>query len=167
MERLGASELLFGALFLAVVANAARRGLLREGSLLLALGVGLWLAGRLSPPVEALLAPGRQGGAWSVLTYLGLVLGLLIVAAAASALVGPWARRGPLQLLDRIGGAGLGALEATFLIGLLALLGERLGLLQPASDGAVGHAVEVVRLGLAWLTLTVPPEVLAMARLGA
>lgn len=166
MERVSGIDLLLGVLFIALVANAARRGLLREGSLLAALGVGLWSAGWLFPAVQMLLSPGGQRGPWSVLTYLALVLSLLILAAALSALVAPWARRGPLRLLDRVGGAGLGVLEATFIIGLLALLGERLGLLQPAAGGAVGRAAEVVRLGLGWLTLAIPREVLALAQLG-
>lgn len=166
MERVSGSDLLLGVLFVALVANAARRGLLREGSLLAALGVGLWSAGWLFPAVETLLSPGGQRGPWSVLTYLALVLTLLILAAALSALVAPWARRGPLRLLDRVGGAGLGVLEATFLIGLLALLGERLGLLQPTTGGALGHAVTMVRVALAWLTVAVPREVLALAQVG-
>ena len=46
-------ELLCALLALLLVINSARRGFLREGSLLLSLLLAVWLAGRLYAPLNA------------------------------------------------------------------------------------------------------------------
>lgn len=156
-------ELILGCIFLLLLANAARRGFLREGSLLLGLGLALWSAGRLYHQVGAALLGGRPDGPWPILVYLGLVLMLLIVAAALSALAAPIVCRGPLRALDHLGGLAVGLAEATLLVGLLALAGERLGAVRLPASGPAARAVELAGIAFAWLAGTIPREIIALA----
>jgi uncharacterized membrane protein required for colicin V production len=151
-------DLALGLAFLLLVANAARRGFLREGSLLLGLGAALWLAGRfyrgLAPDLPALVG----GGPWPTLIYLLLAFVLVVVACALSALAAPSLRSGPLRLVDRLLGCTVGAAEAAVLIGLLLMVVQRTGLFSIAVESPAAWAVEAASVALAWLRATVPPH---------
>jgi len=148
-----------------LVGNAARRGFVREGSLLVGLAGGLWLAGRLYHQFGGPLA--HDGGApWSVLVYFGLVFGVVIAAAALSALAVPLVRQGPLRLLDRLAGLLIGLGEAGLVVGLFATVAERLGALRFPMPGLPMRAVDLARTALAWLSTAIPPDILALARPG-
>lgn len=158
------SELAIGLASLLLVANAARRGFLREGSLLLGLGLALGLAGPLYRQAELGLPREASRGAWAVALYVALALALLLGAAALSALVTPAVRRGPLRTLDRLVGAGIGLAEATVVVGLAAILGQRVGLWPAQAVGPTARAVDAALLAIGWLTASIPAEVVALAR---
>ena len=145
------------------MANAARRGFVREGSLLLGLGAALWLAGRLYRQLGTALLHADDGGPWPVVVYCGLALVLVLVAAALSALATPLVRRGPLRLLDRAAGLAVGLVEASLAVGLLASIGQRFGLPRPPAGGLAARALDLSAVGLTWLTATIPPEILKLA----
>src|SRR5204863_2904292 len=105
-------ELALGLAFLLLVANAARRGFLREGSLLLGLGLALWLDGRLYRHLGAAVQRSDGDGPWLVVVYVGLALVLMVAAAGLSSLAAPLVRRGPLRVLDRTAGLAVGLAEA-------------------------------------------------------
>jgi uncharacterized membrane protein required for colicin V production len=157
---LSGADFVLGLAFLLLVANAARRGFLREGSLLLGLAAALWLAGRLyrgiAPEVPALVGDGP----WPALIYLLLAFVLVVVACAVSALAAPSLRSGPLRLVDRLLGCTVGAAEAAVLIGLLVMVAQRAGALQVAVESPAARAVQAASVALAWLRATVPPDVL-------
>lgn len=154
-------ELAAGLAGLLVVANATRRGFLREGSLLLGIGLAFWLAGALYHPLGALLLPREgRGGAWAIVLFAALALTLLVAVAGLSALAAPLVRRGPLLGLDRVAGAAVGLGECVLLLGILALAGERLGLFRPPPSGPLARASELVGIGIGRLVAAVPPEVL-------
>ena len=156
-------ELALGMVFLLLVANAARRGFLREGSLLLGLGLALWGAGRLYRQVAAAIL--RDGEApWSIALYGALVLMLLIVASGLSALITPLVQRGPLRVIDRLAGLAVGAGEATLLVGLLAAAGERVGVLRLPPASPAWRAAELAGRGLSWLTAAIPHDLLGLVR---
>ena len=153
-------EIVLGAAFVLLVANAARRGFLREASLLLGLGGALWLAGTLFRRLSAEL-PAEVGTApWPTVVFVVLALVLVLVGAGLSAHAAPALSRGPLRLLDRALGCVVGVVEASILVGLLAMVGERLGALRLAGEGPTARAVEAASVALAWLRAAVPPEVL-------
>ena len=116
--------MVFGICCLLLVANAGRRGFLRESSLVVGLVAALWLAGQALPSCASALrgrqpVPGPQSSisAWRSSS--------LIVSTGASSLTAPVFRRGPLLTLDRIAGLGVGLAEAAMLVGLLAMVGNR------------------------------------------
>jgi uncharacterized membrane protein required for colicin V production len=149
-------ELLLALAFVLLVANAARRGFLREGSLLLGLGLALWLAGQLYRQLGAMLpAP------WPVVLYLGLALVLLIIAAALSALASPLIRRGPLLAADRLAGLVVGVAEAAVVVGLLTMVARRLGAVGAPPGDLAARTVDVAAVSLSWLAATIPPEIVA------
>ena len=148
-----------------VVANAARRGFFREGSLLVGLALSFWLAGLLYRQAGPLLplAGGRQ---WAVGLYVGTLVVLLVVAAALSSRAVPLVRGGPLRTLDHLAGLFVGILEADVGLGLLATAGERFGLLPIPADGLAARAVLIATSGLNWLAATVPPDFVTLPALG-
>jgi uncharacterized membrane protein required for colicin V production len=152
-------EVAAGLAGLLIVANAARRGFLREGSLLLGLALALWLAGQLHRPAALLLLRQEQGTAGAVLLYVVLALGLLVAAVGLSSLAAPFVRRGPFRGLDRLAGAAVGLGEAVLLVGVLGLAADRLGGVRPLSGGLVARAAEVVGMGVVWVGRLVPGEV--------
>ena len=154
------SELLAGLAAVLIVANAARRGFLREGSLLLGLGLALWLAGQLHRPAGLLLLREARSGPSAVVLYVVLVLGLLVAAVGLSALAAPFVRRGPFRALDHLAGAVVGLGEATLLIGLLALAADRLAGVRPPPGALVARAAGGGGGGLVWLAAAIPSEVL-------
>jgi uncharacterized membrane protein required for colicin V production len=158
-------QLALAVVCLLLIANAARRGFLREGSLLLGLGLALWAAGRAYQYLSLTILAGESGTAWSAVLYLAVVLVLLIVAAALSALATPLVKRGPLRTLDCLAGLLVGGIEVGLLIGLLATIGFRLNLPWSPADGALTRTVELARLGFAWLAATIPSEILLQAGL--
>lgn len=149
-------ELALGLAFLLLVANAARRGFLREGSLLLGLGLSLWLAGKLHQMLGVSAAPGDVGEAWSLVVYLVLALVLLIIAAALSGLASPLVQHSPLRLFDHLAGLAVGLAEATLVVGLIVLTGERLAGFKPPPDSPTARAAELASSSLAWLTVNIP-----------
>jgi uncharacterized membrane protein required for colicin V production len=154
-------ELLCGGLCVAVALNAARRGFLREGSLLLGLAAAIWLAGQWYRPLGALLLRSQERSEpWAALAlYVGLTLVLLVVLLGLSSLAAPLVRRGPFQRLDRAAGLLVGLGEAGFAIGLLALTGERLGLFRPLPGSWISRSAEAVSTGVVWLSAAVPVDV--------
>ena len=155
------AELVAGLAGVLIVANAARRGFLREGSLLLGLGLALWLAGQLHRPAGALLLREARSGPPAVVLYAVLALGLLVAAVGLSALAAPFVRRGPFRGLDRLAGAAVGVAEAILFVGLLALTADRLVGVRPAPGGLVARAAEVVGIGFVWMARAIPGDVLA------
>jgi uncharacterized membrane protein required for colicin V production len=153
-------DLAAGLAGLLIVANAARRGFMREGSLLLGLGLALWLAGQLHRPVGRLLLHQERNPAMAVGLYVVLVLGMLVAVVGLSALAAPIVRGRPFRGLDRLAGAGVGLAEATLLLGLLGLATERLAGLRPASGGLLARAAELVGRGFAWASTAIPGDVL-------
>jgi uncharacterized membrane protein required for colicin V production len=151
-------DLLVALVFLLLVANAARRGFLREGSLLFGLGLALWLAGQLYRQLGSTLP---SPGPWLLVMYFGLALMLLIAAAAVSALASPLMRRGPLLVADRAAGTLVGVIEAAVIVGLLMIVAGRLGAISVPTDGLAARSVDVAGLSLSWLAATIPPEVLS------
>jgi uncharacterized membrane protein required for colicin V production len=153
-------DLVLGVAFLLLVANAARRGFLREGSLLFGLAAALWLAGRLyhglAPDVPALVGDGPG----PTLLYLLLAFVLVVVACAMSALAAPSLRSAPLRLVDCLLGGTVGAAEAAVLLGLLLMVVQRTGAFSIAVESPAAWAVEAASVALAWLRATVPPNVL-------
>lgn len=153
-------EIVLGAAFLLLVANAARRGFLREASLLVGLGGALWLAGSLFRRLSPQLPPEVGSAPWPTVVYVVLTLVLVLVAAGLSAHAAPALRRGSLRLLDRALGGAVGVVEAAILVGLLAMVGERLGAPRLAAEGPAARVVEAAGAALLWLRAAVPPEVL-------
>ena len=66
------------------------------------------------------LAESTGSAFWSVGVYAGLSLVLLLLAAGLSARLAPLLRSGPLMLLDRTAGLGIGLCEAALIAGLIA-----------------------------------------------
>jgi uncharacterized membrane protein required for colicin V production len=141
-----------------VAANAARRGFLREASLLAGLLLSIWLAGRLYRPIGALLLPSSFAGSWSTELYTGLTLLLLLVAAGLTARLVPQLRRGPLVLLDCAAGLGIGLCEAALVAGLILIGARQIGLPAPLSGPPAATAAQAATTALAWLISSVPAE---------
>lgn len=159
-------ELAGGTVCLLVIVSAARRGFLREGSLLVGLAIAIWLSGQLYRPLGLLLLrQPERGGPWAVVLYVGLALVLLVAMVGLSALASPLVRRGLLLHLDRAAGALIGAVEATLAVGLLALSGERMGFFRPAVGSPIGRAAELTGASFMWVAAAVPPDVLRLANL--
>jgi uncharacterized membrane protein required for colicin V production len=156
-------ELATGLPLLVLVLNGARRGFLREGSLLAGCILSLWLAGRLHQPIGGAILPAGGGTLWSIGLYAGLSLVLLLLAAGLSARLAPRLRAGPLVLLDHAAGLGIGLFEAVLVAGLLMLGVNRLGL-SPSATGTIGiHVTDFTLSGLTWLASSVRPEALGAA----
>jgi uncharacterized membrane protein required for colicin V production len=156
-------ELAIGLPLLVLVLNGARRGFLREGSLLGGCILSVWLAGRLHQPIGGAILPAGGSTLWSVGLYFGLNLVLLLLAAGLSARLAPRLRAGPLVLLDHTAGLGIGLFEAVFVAGLLMLGVNRLGL-SPLATGTIGiHITDFSLSGLTWLASSVRPEALGAA----
>ena len=156
-------EFASGLPLLVLVLNGARRGFLREGSLLAGGILSVWLAGRLYQPIGGAILPAGGNTFWSVGLYSGLNLVLLLLAAGLSARLAPQLRTGPLVLLDHTAGLGVGVFEAALVAGLLILGVNRLGL-PTSATGTIGiHLADLVLRGLAWLASSVPPEALGAA----
>lgn len=149
-------DLALGVAFALLVANAARRGFMREGSLLLGLGLALWLASRLHQSLGLSLGLAGPDAYWPVLLYVVLALSLLIIAAALSGLAAPVVQRGPFRQLDHLAGLAVGLAEATLVVGLVVLAGQRLGALQPAPHSPTARAAELASSSLAWLSASIP-----------
>ena len=156
-------ELLLALAGLLLVLNAARRGFLREGSLLLSLALALWLAGRLYPALNAVALGGASAGPWSVGLFAGLLITLLLTCLALSALLVPLVRHGPLGLVDRLGGLAIGVVEAALILGLLANTADRLGLYHPPPESPAGRAAVLAARGVALLGAALPVEIAPLA----
>jgi uncharacterized membrane protein required for colicin V production len=94
-----------------LVLNGARRGFLREGSLVASFILAIWIAGRVYRPAQLLILHQASPGPVGAALYAALALVLVICAAGLSALLAPLVRRGPIRLVDRVVGGlvGLGA----------------------------------------------------------
>ena len=146
---------------LALVAlNAARRGFVREAGTLVGLVIGLAVAGRFALQVSDLLA--ERVGRLPLLDELAYALVVGIVAAGITVLAG--ALRGTLRLpglpvADRVAGLALGVIEGAAALGLLLLLGTRLGLLGMGPVPFDGSTLAPVFLRW-WLVIAtaLPPE---------
>ncbi len=156
-------ELAIGLPLLVLVFNGARRGFLREGSLLAGCAISVWLAGRLYQPIGGAILPAGGNAFWLVGLYSGLTLVLLLLAAGLSARLAPRLRSGPLVLLDHTAGVGIGLFEAALVAGLLMLGLNRLGLSFSATGTIGKHVTDLALSGLAWLASSLPPEALGAA----
>jgi uncharacterized membrane protein required for colicin V production len=153
-------DVLLGACLAVVALNAARRGFVREAGTLIGLVVGLATAGRFSGQVADLLA--EQVGRLPLLDELAYALVVGVVAAGLTVLAG--ALRGALRwpglpLADRVAGLALGVIEGAAALGLLLLLGTRLGLVGMGAVSFDGSALAPVFLRW-WLVVAeaLPPE---------
>ena len=145
-----------------LVLNGARRGFLREGSLVASFILAIWIAGRVYRPAQLLILHQASPGPVGAALYAALALVLVICAAGLSALLAPLVRRGPIRLVDRVAGGLVGLGEATLLMGLVGSLGERLGALHPAPGGLLGTASAASAGVFVWLVSFIPHEVLAL-----
>jgi uncharacterized membrane protein required for colicin V production len=156
-------DLVAGALCFLVVASAARRGLLREGSLLIGLGAALWLAGLAYRQAGSLILRQTEwSGALGLALYLGVALVLLVILAGLSSLAAPLVRRGPLLGLDRAGGVVVGLAESALLAGVATMAIERLGVSRVPPGSPASRAAEFAGASLVWLAAAVPAEVLRL-----
>jgi uncharacterized membrane protein required for colicin V production len=146
---------------LALVAlNAARRGFVREVGTLVGLAIGLLVAGRFALQVSDVLA--EKIGRLPLLDELAYALVIGVVAAGITVLAG--AVRGTLKLpglpvADRMAGLALGVIEGAAALGLLLLLGTRLGVLGMGPSPFDGSTLAPVFLRW-WLVIAaaLPPE---------
>lgn len=153
-------DVALGVCVVMVALNAARRGFVREVGTLLGLAVGLVVAGRFALQVADLLA--EQVGRQPFLNELAYALVVGVVAAGVTVVAG--ALRGTLRLpglpiADRLAGLALGAIEGAAALGLLLLLGTRLGLLDMSPIPFDGSTLTPVFLRW-WLVIAamLPPE---------
>jgi len=149
-----------------IVINAGRRGFLREGALMLGLGVGLYVAGRYATRAATMFwQDSPQPGVVVLASYLGLLLAVLVAVALATTVVQPVLQTPGLRLFDHVAGLGVGLCEGMLLASLVALTAARVGLVSPE------HAWSGSRLApflVDWLSAVVrglPPEVTSFERL--
>ena len=154
------------AVCVAVVAlNAARRGFVREAGTLVGLAVGLAVAGRFALQVGDLLA--ERVGRLPLLDELAYALVVGIVAAGITVLAG--ALRGTLRLpglplADRLAGLAVGVIEGATGLGLLLLLGTRLGLVGMSPVPFDGSTLAPVFLRWWFVVAAALPPELGMPR---
>lgn len=111
------------ALLLISVGIGVWRGLVFEMMSLAGWVVAYFAAGPLAPVVEALLPAGKFGPAVVHLVALALAFfGVLLVWSLASRLVKMLIHATPLSVVDRLGGAGFGALRGVLIALLLVLV---------------------------------------------
>ena len=153
-------DVVLGVCLALVALNAARRGFVREVGTLIGLAIGLVVAGRFAAQVAGLLA--EHVGRLPLLDELAYVLVVGMVAAGITVLAG--ALRGTLKLpglpvADRVAGLALGVIEGGAALGLLLLLGTRLGLTGLSPIPFDGSTLAPVFLRW-WLVVAtaLPPE---------
>ncbi|MCC7105756.1 MAG: CvpA family protein [Chloroflexi bacterium] len=159
-------ELVLAALAVLSVANAVRRGFLREGSLLGGLVLALALAHQWYRPLARLTAGSSPQPNWTLAVFLGLVLVVLVAVAALSALAMPLVRRGFISTLDRFGGLLLGCGEGLLVAGLAAELAARFLQLQLPPHSPARVAQSVATSSLAWIAGTLPAEAIRFTTFG-
>ena len=153
-------DVALGVCLVIVALNAARRGFVREVGTLVGLASGLLVAGRFALQVSELLT--EQVGRLPLLDELAHALVIGVVAASIAMLAG--ILRGTLTLpglpvADRLAGLALGVIEGAAALGLLLLLGTRLGLLGMGPIPFDGSTLAPVFLRW-WLVIAaaLPPE---------
>ncbi len=111
-------------------------GLIMQVARLVSLGVSLWATLALNEPVTRLLhervAPGTNINVLHGIAYVAVFLVVYIALFAASRLLYRIVRASKLELLDRVGGAVLGALKMALILAPLCLLLEFLAI--PATE---------------------------------
>ena len=116
-------DLAFGMLLLISIGLGLWRGLVFEVMSLAGWVVAYFAAPALAPLVVGLLPEGRFGPAVVHLVALVIAfIAVLIVWSLASRLVKALIHATPLSILDRLGGAGFGALRGVFIALLLVLV---------------------------------------------
>ena len=116
-------DLAFAGLLLISVAVGLWRGLVFEVMSLAGWVVAYFAAPPLAPVVEGLLPEGRFGpSAVHVVALVIAFVAVLIIWSLASRLVKTLIHATPLSVLDRLGGAGFGALRGVFVALLLVLV---------------------------------------------
>jgi len=142
------------ALALAVVFNGLRRGLVREGLTLLGLVAAFASAFSLYRPLAALLVEMSGPHPLAEPLAFGLVvLGALVLVNLVTRMVAAVASLPVLSLVDRLGGAALGVIEAAVLVEIVVVLTSLLG---PPGLRALVDSSQVARVALAPLELVVP-----------
>lgn len=113
-------DVLLGTCIILAVANGARRGFVREGLAVLGLIGAGYVAGRFHSALAAYLArdplPPLLAG---LIAYVGILVAGLALATVVSSLLYPLARLPLISPVDHFGGALVGLLEATVLLGLV------------------------------------------------
>lgn len=116
-------DLALGLLLLISVGIGLWRGLVFEVMSLAGWVVAYFAAPPLAPVVESLLPEGKFGPAVVHIVALALAFfAVLIIWSLASRLVKALIHATPLSPLDRLGGAGFGALRGVFIALLLVLV---------------------------------------------
>ena len=153
-------DVALGVCVVMVALNAARRGFVREVGTLVGLAVGLVAAGRFAAQVADVLA--EHVGRPPLLDELAYAVVVGVVAAGITVLAG--ALRGTLRLpglpvADWLAGLALGVIEGAAALGLLLLLGTRLGLLDTGPVPLDGSILAPIFLRW-WLVVAtaLPPE---------
>lgn len=142
------------ALALVVVFNGLRRGLVREGLTLLGLVAAFVAAFSSYRPLAASLAEVSGPHALAEPLAFGLVvLAVLAAVNVVTRVVVAIASLPVLNLVDRLGGAALGAVEAAVLVEIVVVLTALLG---PPGLRALVDSSQVARVALAPLELVVP-----------
>ncbi len=116
-------DLALAALLLLSIAIGLWRGLVFEVMSLAGWVVAYFAAGPLAPVVLGFLPEGKFGPAVAHVVSLALAfIAVLIVWSLATRLVKTLIHATPLSVLDRLGGAGFGALRGVFIALLLVLV---------------------------------------------
>ncbi len=116
-------DLALAALLLLSIAIGLWRGLVFEVMSLAGWVVAYFAASPLSPVIESFLPEGKFGPAVLHLVSLALAFFfVLIVWSLATRLVKTLIHATPLSVVDRLGGAGFGALRGVFIALLLVLV---------------------------------------------
>lgn len=116
-------DLALAALLLISIGLGLWRGLVFEVMSLAGWVVAYFAASPLAPVVESMLPEGQFGPAAVHVIALALAFfAVLIVWSLASRLVKALIHATPLSLVDRLGGAGFGALRGVFIALLLVLV---------------------------------------------
>ena len=116
-------DIAFAGLLLISVAVGLWRGLVFEVMSLAGWVVAYFAAPPLAPVVEGLLPEGRFGpAAVHVVALVIAFVAVLLIWSLVSRLVKTLIHATPLSILDRLGGAGFGALRGVFVALLLVLV---------------------------------------------
>lgn len=131
---LSALDAILGTLMIVVVANAGRRGFLREAGMLLGFVLGFALASRFARDLASMIW--HEGASAQVIlaTFLGILLVVLVIVTLTTGIIRPALNNPALRTLDFVAGLGVGLCEGVLLLGAVASLGSRMGMIGPESS---------------------------------
>ncbi len=151
MARLNWLDVLLGVCLILAVANGARRGFVREGLAVLGLVGAAYVADRFHSSLAAYLSRDPVPPVLtSVIAYAGILVAGLALATVLSSLLYPLARLPLISPIDRFGGAVVGLVEATVLLGLTltAVSGLELPVVQEAIGSSSVAQLIMDRMGV-------------------